>query len=402
MSDTPDVTATPPLAGIRVLDLSQMWAAPGAGMYLADQGADVIKVEPPQGDQARSMFTLPAVNGESRAFWVVNRNKRGMVIDLRQEAGRKLLLRLCRGADVLIHNFRPGVDERLGIGAAAVQADNPRLVYAALSPWGQAGPYRRARGYDLLMQAASGMMGRRSLPNGQPRSTGTWAVDTCTSVLMAYAILLALFQRERTGRGQRVDAALINTAVALQMVELVKPQGESNAWDGPDLGTQAVYSAYRCADGRFIQLAVSTDAEFANLCAALELDAAADARFSTAAARAKHSEALAALLAEVFTRYPGAHWAPRLLEHDVPAQTVLRPDEVFAAEQMRANEVFGQLDQPGAGPTLMMNPPFRLSGYAPTSLRPAPRLGEHTDAVLLEHGLSLAEIAALRRENAVA
>lgn len=397
-----DAQPRPPLAGIRVLDLSQMWAAPGAAMYLADQGAEVVKVEPPQGDQARGVFTLPAVNGESRAFWMVNRNKRGVVIDLRQEAGRNLLLRLCRSADVLVHNFRPGVAERLGIGAAAAQAANPRLVYAALSPWGQAGPYRGARGYDLLMQAASGMMGRRSLPNGQPRSTGTWAVDTCTSVLMAYAILLALFQRERTGQGQRVEAALINTAVALQMVELVKPQGESGAWDGPDLGTQAVYSAYRCADGRFIQLAVATDAEFANLCAALELDAAADARFGTAAARAGHSEALAALLAATFARYPGTHWAPRMLEHDVPAQVVLRPEEVFTAEQMRANGVFGQVEQPGAGPVLMMNPPFQLSGDAPPVLRPSPRLGEHTDAVLREHGLSSAEIAALRREKVVA
>jgi crotonobetainyl-CoA:carnitine CoA-transferase CaiB-like acyl-CoA transferase len=394
---------SPPLQGIRVIDLSQMWAAPGAAMYLGDQGADVIKVEPPHGDQARGVFTLPAVNGESRAFWMVNRNKRGTVIDLRRPQGRDLLLRLCETADVLIHNFRPGVGERLGIAAAAVHARNPRLVYAALSPWGQAGPYRGARGYDLLMQAASGILGRRTLPNGQPRSAGLWAVDTCTSTLLAYAIVLALFQRERTGQGQCVDASLLNTAVALQMVELVKPVSEANAWQGPDLGTQAVYSAYRCADERFVQLAVATDAEFANLCRALNHESwAADARFAGSSARLRHSEALAALLVDAFAAHPTAFWAPRLLEHDVPAMSVVLPVEVFATEQARANAVFVELDQPGAGATLMMNTPFRLSASDPPAFRPSPRLGEHTDGVLREAGLSAAEIAALRRDKIVA
>jgi crotonobetainyl-CoA:carnitine CoA-transferase CaiB-like acyl-CoA transferase len=253
------------------------------------------------------------------------------------------------------------------------------------------------------MQAASGILGRRTLPNGQPRSAGIWAVDTCTSPLMAYAILLALFQRERTGQGQCVDTSLLNTAVALQMVELVKPADEPDAWQGQDLGIQAVYCAYRCADGRFIQLAVTTDAEFASLCRALgREDWAADPRFAAGAGRARHSEALAELLVETFAAQPSAFWSPRLLEHDVPAMSVVQPVEVFDTEQARANDVFIRLNQPGAGATLMMNTPFRLSASAPEAFRPSPRLGEHTDGVLREAGLSPAEIEALRRSHVVA
>jgi formyl-CoA transferase len=191
--------------------------------------------------------------------------------------------------------------------------------------------------------------------------------------------------------------------VALQMVELVKPVAEANAWQGPDLGTQAVYSAFRCADGRFVQLAIATDAEFVNLCRALDRESwAADARFAAGEARARHSEALAAQLVEAFAAHPTAFWAPRLLEHDVPAMTVVLPVEVFETEQARANAVFVELDQPGAGATLMMNTPFRLSASDPPVFRPSPRLGEHTDGVLREAGLSAAEIAALRRDKIVA
>jgi formyl-CoA transferase len=395
-----------PLQGIRVVDVSQMWAAPGCAMYLADQGADVIKVEPPRGDQARAVFTLPAVNGESRAFWMVNRNKRGIALDLRKPEGRAALLRLCAGADVFIHNYRPGVDARLGADEGAIRAVSPRVVYAALSPYGQAGPYRDARGYDLLLQAASGILGRRSMPDGSPRGAGLWAVDTGTSIMMAYAIALALFQRERTGQGRRVDASMLSTAVALQMVELVKPLAIAEEWDAQDLGTQAVYSAYRCSDRRFIQLAVVTDAEFGNLCRALGREAlAADPRFATAGARAAQSGALAALLAEAFGRRDSRAWSDETLRHDVPAMAVVPPQEVFETEQAKSNGVFVAVEQPGAGPTLMMSPPFRISGPpAPepaAAPRPAPRLGEHTDALLREAGFTPAEIAALRRARAV-
>src|SRR5579862_3902972 len=191
-----------PLEGIRIFDLSQVWAVPGCGMLLGDQGADIVKIEPPKGDEGRRTFSMSPIRGESRAFWVVNRNKRGMMLNLRKPEGLAVLRHLVRRADVLLHNFRPGVDERLGMDYAALSALNPRLVYAALSPYGLKGRLRLARGYNLLVQAASGIMGRRKLPDGKPRSSGLWAVDTSTSMLLAYAVMLALFQRERAGAGQ--------------------------------------------------------------------------------------------------------------------------------------------------------------------------------------------------------
>src|SRR3972149_8881197 len=196
-----------PLEGIKVLDLASMWAVPGAAMYLADQGADVIKVEPPQGDECRRVLTLPAIGGESRAHWMINRNKRAISIDLRSGQGREVLHRLVRAADVLLHNYRPGVPEKMGADYWTLSALNPRLIYLAFSPYGAQGPYAGARGYDLLLQAASGILGRRSLPDGTPRAAGLWAGDMATAPLLAYAVTLALIARGRSGRGQRIDGS---------------------------------------------------------------------------------------------------------------------------------------------------------------------------------------------------
>jgi crotonobetainyl-CoA:carnitine CoA-transferase CaiB-like acyl-CoA transferase len=394
-----------PLDGIKVLDLASMWAVPGAAMYLADQGAEVLKVEPPQGDECRRVLTLPAVNGESRAHWMINRNKRAISIDLRSPQGREVLHRLVREADVLLHNYRPGVPERIGADYATLSALNPRLIYVAFSPYGAEGPHAGARGYDLLVQAASGILGRRSMPDGSPRSAGIWAVDMATSPLLAYAVTLALIERGRTGRGQRVDGSLLAGAIALQMVELIRVQGREDPPSTQDLGTQAVFSAYRCADGRFVQLVVVSDKEWAILCTALERDAlAGDPRFATQQARGQNSAALYAALAEAIAARSASEWSARFLEHDVAGMAVLAPEEVFDSPQASVNAMFVTVEQPGAGRAEMMNVPFRLGGAAggsPRPMRAAPRFGEHTDAVLREAGYTPEEIAALRAAGAV-
>jgi crotonobetainyl-CoA:carnitine CoA-transferase CaiB-like acyl-CoA transferase len=391
-----------PLDGIRVLDLSQVWAVPGAGMLLGDQGADVVKIEPPKGDEGRRTFSMSPVRGESRAFWVVNRNKRGIVLDLRQPEGRDVLHGLARKADVLLHNFRPGVDERLGIGYAALSALNPRLIFAALSPYGTEGRMRLARGYDLLLQAASGIMGRRTLADGKPRSSGMWAVDTSTSLLLSYAVTLALFQRERTGAGQKIEASLLASAVALQMVELVKALDAPDDWGAADLGSQAVYGCYACSDGKYIQLAVVTNAEWTNVCTALDRgDWAADPRFGSYESRAQNSAALAALLSEAFAARPSAEWNERLLESDAPAAVVLAPEEVFASDAARANGLFLDVEQPRIGRVLLPRTPFRSSASPALPFRPAPALGEHTDEILREAGYSADAIRGLRERKVV-
>ncbi|HKI98419.1 MAG TPA: CoA transferase [bacterium] len=393
-----------PLEGIKVLDLAGMWAVPGAAMYLADQGADIIKIEPPHGDECRRVLTLPPINGESRAHWMINRNKRGVSIDLRLPEGRAVLHRLAGDADVLMHNYRPGAPEKLGVDYATLNALNPRLIYVAFSPYGSEGPYATARGYDLLVQAAAGILGRRSLPDGTPRAAGIWAVDMTTAPMLAYAVALALIERGRTGRGQRIDGSLLANAISLQMVELIRAQGSEEPAGTQDLGTQAVFSAYRCADGRYLQLAVVSDKEWRNLCSALEREAlASDARFASQKARQEHSGELRAVLAEVFATRSATTWSERFLACDVPSMAVLSPAEVFESPQASENELFVTVQQPEVGAVEMMNVPFRLGDTASGSrpIRPAPRFGEHTDAVLLEAGYTPADIAALRSAKAV-
>ncbi len=391
-----------PLEGIKVLDLSRMWAVPGGAMYLADQGADVIKVESARGDDARWVYTLPPIKGESRAFWVVNRNKRGIAVDLRSEQGIAVLLRLAEGADVLLHNFRPGMTDQMGIGYETLKARNPGLIYLAFSPHGSKGPLRGARGYDLLIQATSGMLGRRSMPDGTPRASGLFAIDTGAALMISYAITLALFQRGSTGVGQQIESSLLGAAIALQSVELVTVKGHEEPSATTDLGTQAVYSAYRCADGTFIQLAIVNDAEWANLCRALEMEERIAApEFGTYDARVKNTEALSRLLAERFLARPVGQWAERLQQHDVPGMVVVAPRDVFNSEQARANQMFVEQEQPPVGKAVVMNVPFRLGGATGYRFRPAPGYGEHTDEILAEAGYTPEQIESLREEQAV-
>ena len=208
------------LEGIRVIDLAQMWAAPGVSMYLGDQGAEVIKVEPRTGDMSRGLGTTPYLKENSRSFMVVNRNKRGIALDLRKPAGREVVLRLARNADVLVENFRPGVVERLGVGYDDLKPLNPRLIYCSVSGYGRKGPYTYRAAYDRVLQGLSGAMFRR-MPDGTPISTGVWIADCSVPMLMAYGIMLALWEREKTGLGQRVNTSLLQAAVAMQSVDLV-------------------------------------------------------------------------------------------------------------------------------------------------------------------------------------
>ena len=211
-----------PLDGFKVVDLSAVWAMPGAAMYLADQGADVIKIEPPTGDIGRQLLAMPAIAGRSRAHWMLNRNKRSVALDLKQAEARAVLLRLVESCDVVMHNFRPGAAERIGCGYDQVAAVNERAVYASFTAGGAQGPKRNSRGYDLLLQARAGILSRRRSPDGEPQPAGLFAVDMGSSMLVAFAVTLALLQRERTGKGQLVEGSLLQTALALQNSDLVR------------------------------------------------------------------------------------------------------------------------------------------------------------------------------------
>ena len=239
--DDPTGTGHLALESVKVVEVAQVWAAPGIGMYLGDQGADVVKIEPLWGDDSRRLFTQPpTAQGESRSFLVLNRNKRGMAVDISCPEGREIVYRLLDQADVFIHNFRPGVEQRLGYGYETLSQRNPRLIYVGVSAFGERGPYAHRRGYDLLFQSISGVLGKRRTAEGEPIASGTWVSDTSAPMAMAYGIALALLVRERTGRGQRVETSLLHIAMAMQSVDMVRVERESSKVNAVDFTRQAL------------------------------------------------------------------------------------------------------------------------------------------------------------------
>ncbi len=391
-----------PLEGIRVLDLSQVFAMPGAGMYLADQGADVIKIEQPNGDIGRWVLTMAPIKDESRAFWVLNRNKRSVVIDLQQQAGRDLMYRLVKQSDVVLHTLRLGVDKKLGMDYASVRRHNPRIIYVGFTAWGKHGPLAKLRGYDLLVQGLAGMSGRRSMPDGKPRGTGIWGIDLAASIMVPYAICLALRQRDQSGEGQEIDCSLLQSAVALQMVDMVTVRGHTEPPGATDAVTQATYLAYKCSDGLYVQIAIAANVEWGNMCRATGLEhLIEDPRFVDNPARLENSSELVGLLSEVFAKRTSLEWCERFVQYDAPGINVLPPSQVFDHPQVQANDLFIDIEQPGIGTARMVNIPFRLSGASGHNFRPSPSLGQHTDEVLREMGVTDAELATLRKKNVI-
>jgi crotonobetainyl-CoA:carnitine CoA-transferase CaiB-like acyl-CoA transferase len=392
------------LSGIRVLELSQMWAAPGAAMYLADHGADVIKVEPLAGDEGRRTLTQPPVaDGESRAFLALNRNKRGIALDIRHPKGRDVVLDLTRRADVLIHNFRPGVAERLGYGYSTLRGLNERLVYAWITAYGAEGPFAMRPGYDLLFQGLSGILGRRLRRDGRPAGAGVWVADCSAPMELAYGIAVALFMRERTGQGQLVTTSLLHAALAMQLPDLVQVEHALEPGEaGRDYSDQAMYAPYRCRDGRFLIIVVIQDEQWRRLCRALGLSTLGeDPRYGTSLDRARASDALRAALTDAFATRDRDEWLARLADADVPSAPILEPDQVLEYPQVLANQMLAAVDHPVAGRTVTVSQPVRLHASDATAAGRAPLLGEHTEEVLLDLGYPSAMIRELEAQQVI-
>lgn len=390
-----------PLEGIKVLDLSQMWAVPGAAMYLADQGAEVVKVEPPRGDDARRTYTTaPLAGGLSRAFLVVNRNKRGIVVDITKEKGKEIIYKLAEKSDVMLENFRPGVADRLGLGYEAIQRINPRIIYVSVTPYGSKGPYTHRPAYDLVTQALSGILGHRSMPDGTPLSAGVWVADCSAPMLIGYGVALALLVREKTGMGQKVETSLLNLAIAMQSVDLVRVEQETSA--PKTYAAQAVYAPYRCQDNRYLIIVVVTDEQWMRLCRALDLShLVAHPWFSTPLLRAENSAQLYPILEAIFLTKPREEWLELLEREDVPCAPVTDREEVFQHPQILANEMIVEFGHPTLGKTRMMGIPIKLSRNRGEIRLPAPALGEHTREVLLELGYSERDMAKLREDGII-
>ena len=393
------------LDGIRVLDIATVWAGPLASAYLADQGAEVVKVEPKAGEMLRRIQVhRPIVSGEARSFLVAGRGKRSIAVDITVPQGGEIVHRLVKAADVLIHNFRPGVPERLGYDYPTLSRLNSRLIYVEVAAYGYKGPYANRRGYEPLFQSLAGVMDRQRLPDGTPIGAGVWLSDMATPFAIDAGVALALYHRERTGRGQKIETSLLHMELAMQTVDLVGVEREEPLTGGPgDWQADPVWAPYRCSDDRWLIICAITDREFQDLCDALEIpEMPAEPKFATPRARGQSREDLYTLVSGIVSTRPREHWLQAFEWHDVPAAPVVDQEEVIDQPQVRENDMVIETEHPVAGRVSTIANPVRLSAAGPDpSPRPAPLLGEHTDEVLLELGYSAGEVATLRAEGVV-
>jgi formyl-CoA transferase len=389
------------LEGLVVLDATQVMAGPFCAMQLADLGADVIKIEAPDGDPTRRW--IGAVGTDSPTFNAVNRGKRGVVLNLKLPAAQDVFRRLIRGADVVIENFRPGVMAAFGLDYARLSAENPRLVYASISGYGQTGPHAGKGGFDLVAQGVSGIMSITGEPGGPPMKCGVPLTDLGAGLFALIGILAALHHRTLTGRGQHVDTSLVEAGVALSVWEatehlsgggIPQPTGSAHRFNAP-------YQAIRCADG-YITLGAANDRLFVRLSRLLgHPDWAERPEFATDSARARNRVQLAALIEAITVAEPRRHWLELLDAHEIPCGPINNYEEVTRDPQIVARNMVVPTVHPTLGSMRTLGSPLKLSETPATPGRPAPLLGEHTAEVLSEAGYSEAEMSALREAGAI-
>jgi crotonobetainyl-CoA:carnitine CoA-transferase CaiB-like acyl-CoA transferase len=392
-----------PLAGINVLDLTSVVSGPLATMFLADQGADVIKIEPLGGDITRRSRQSVSGSGEFSALFVsTNRGKRSLSLDLKRPEAARIMRKLAASADVLVQNFRPGTMERLGLGEPTLRTSNPRLIYVSISGVGESGPYAGKRVYDPIIQGLSGFADIQSDPKTRrPRMIRTIVADKTTAIFAAQAVTAALFARERTGEGQHVRLAMLDTMISYLWPEAMtqytvvgREASTADPVSRPDL-------IFETTDG-YITVGTISDSEWRGFCAAAERrDLAEDPRFNTPGGRAINATERILLMAEIIKGRSTADWLQRLDANDVPSAPVLRRSEVIANEQVLARELIAEFDHPDIGLVRQPKPAARFD-HTPAEIRgPAPRIGEHSAVILAELGLEAAEIERLAADKIV-
>lgn len=394
----------PPLHGVRVLELAHLIAGPICGMYLADMGADVVKVESREApDAGRSVYPRAVRNGEGVLHLTVNRNKRAICLDVKRPEGRDAFGRLAAWADVIIEGFRGGVAERLGIDYDSVKAANPRLIYCSISAFGPDGPWREKPGLDSLAQALGGLMAITGEPDGGPLLCGAPVADTLGGMLAIQGILTALLARAASGQGQRVDASLLNGVLFAQTARLsvFHETGESLPRHGSGHPEIVPYQAFPAQDG-WLFVAVWVDRLWLPFCKAIGLDAlASDPRFATREDRLAHRGELEAILAPVFRTRPVARWMEALEQADVLCAPVNDYSGLVRHPQIAATGFIAEQDHPRAGRFKTIATPVRLEKTPGTIRTPAPSLGEHSRDVLAEAGFTGAEIEALAERRII-
>ena len=393
-----------PLSKIKVLDLTQVMAGPFCCQLLADMGADVTKVEPVgTGDQSRHGMGFKMKGEDTAAFLAVNRNKKSVTLNLKEEKAREIFYRLAREADVLVENYRPGVTEKLGVDYETIKEVNPRLIYASISGFGQTGPYAKRAGYDLIAQGMSGVMSVTGEPGGDPVKCGIPIADLSAGLFCAFGILTAHAAREETGRGQRIDTSLFEGALALSIWETAElwamnrvpqPFGSAHRLNAP-------YQALKTRDG-YVTVGANNQRLWTRFCEVLDReDLTEDSRFLTNLDRMDHREELAAELESVLKKRDTDDWMEILMEKGVPAGPLYNYRQVFEDPHTQAREMMVEMEHPVEGIVRGLGIPVKLSETPGEVRSPAPLLGEHTEETLAGLGYSKAEIADLKEKEIV-
>ena len=392
-----------PLQGIRVIDFSQILAGPFCTMLLADMGADVVKVEKPNGGDDTRRYGPPFIEGESAAFLTLNRNKRSIVLDLKSEQGLGVVRRMLADADVMLHNFRPGVVERMGLGYADVSALNPAIVYCAVSGFGATGPYSQRAGFDLVAQGMSGLMSINGFPDSPPAKVGVPMADLNTGMFCAYGILTAYINRLATGKGQHVDASLLESGMAYTLYESATyfATGEVAGPLGSAHRMIAPYQAFATQDG-YINIGAANQNNWERMCRAVGRDDLLDdARFASNPERMVNIQSLTPIMEETFRTQTTAHWVEVLERAGVPCGPIYNIEQVYADPHVQSRDMAVELQHPKAGGIRNIGVAVKLSDTPGSVRTPAPLLGQHTDDVLTEFGYADADIAALRQSGAL-
>jgi crotonobetainyl-CoA:carnitine CoA-transferase CaiB-like acyl-CoA transferase len=392
-----------PLSGVRVLDLTGVVSGPFATMFLADQGADVIKIEPIGGDITRRSRAAIDKSGQFSALFISsNRGKRSLSIDVKSDAGREVLAKLVAQSDVLVQNFRPGTMERLGLGADELRKRHPRLIYVSISGVGETGPYVKKRVYDPIIQGLSGFADIQSQPvTNRPQMIRTIVCDKTTAVMTAQAVASALYAREKTGKGDHIRVAMLDVMISYLwpegMMQYTMVGGEAAAPDPndrPDL-------VFKTSDG-YLTAGTVSDSEWLGFCKASgDEELAKDPRFATPGARSQNATARIHKMQEYLATRTTAEWLERLDAADVPCAPILRRGEIIHNEQVVARGIIAEIDQPSVGKVRQPKPAARFEINEAVIGGPAPSIGEHSRAILKDLGYDDRAIEKMAGDKAV-
>ena len=392
-----------PLTGVRVIDVTQIMAGPFCTMLLGDMGADVIKIEKPDGGDDVRRSGPPFVAGESATFLNIGRNKRSVVIDMKRPEGTEIVRNMARDADILVQNLRPGRLEGFGLGYENVRAVNPAIVYATITGFGRTGPYKDKPGFDLMAQGYSGIMGVTGHPGQPPVKVSVPITDLNAGLFTAYGILAAYVNRLKTGKGQHVDSSLMEAGVAYTIWEsaIYFTSGRLPGPNGSAHQISAPYQALPTSDG-YITVGGANQRNWERLCRAIgRAELITDPRFEVNAGRMANRPALEATLGETLKTQPMAHWLSILEAAGVPCGPIYDISQVYADPQVIARDMVVEVEHPTAGTIRNVGIPVKFSETPGNIRRPPPRFGEHTEEVLTEFGYTTGEIDSLRDRGIV-